>query len=326
MDIPQRLLRPLEEIREELGLPKSETQFRLRHIDQPIDDIDIVGDTGSQTGMLVQGNHPVFVYIRDNTAAPIGATAEEYRRLHFTWCVALQKMKDDNRIERYQVTNREDDRYRIDLPGQVEREEFLKPCKYCLEKTKYGEFRFYMSREEKDQIVKEFCAKDYMRYSRDVSYTNSKLRNESKGLSQDFVRSDYPSWWNGKARQYKEKQNYVCEAHRLKRMSSDSHHRKYREKVLKLPCLKHANGVALREYPHLLDCHHINGRKSDVSEGNLACLCKECHTVLHTHYFSLVGSDVHRVRYIRKEQNGKPSQGALLEESVKWSNRVESRK
>ena len=79
---------------------------------------------------------------------------------------------------------------------------------------------------------------------------------DTAGQRDDFEPASYPQNWAVISYSYRKRKNFTCEE-----------------------C-----GVNLASYPHLTDCHHINGVKSDCRDENLRCLCKECHQKRDTHY------------------------------------------
>lgn len=86
-------------------------------------------------------------------------------------------------------------------------------------------------------------------------YGKQDMRDPKTNRSYSVV---YPKHWSAISKMYREKANWKCEE-----------------------C-----GRSFANEKHLLDVHHINGIRSDVSKANLRVLCKEHHAEqpLHSHY------------------------------------------
>ena len=90
-------------------------------------------------------------------------------------------------------------------------------------------------------------------------YGKQNLRDPKTNRSYSVV---YPKHWSAISKMYREKANWKCEE-----------------------C-----GRSFANEKHMLDVHHINGVRSDVSKANLRVLCKEHHAKqpLHSHYKSVL--------------------------------------
>ena len=91
--------------------------------------------------------------------------AQSRRKIHFSVCRTLVQMRGKGRFYRYKITNRDDDRYLIDVQdgwGNRSREETvtLYPCKNCLEAVGYKCFTRALPREMLDSIVAGFKARE----------------------------------------------------------------------------------------------------------------------------------------------------------------------
>lgn len=244
----------LEAIRESVGGRK--IQFVPRIEDRDLSTLGEVEDLFHPSGLLVYFQNPVFIYIRDHTAATFLDTRDR-RRIHFSVCTTLRMMRNKGRFERYRRTTRIDDVYLIDihtqLSGYAERELPLYPCRHCLKEVKYPRYGTAIGQEERQIIVEEFRAIDALEYLREkFKRFDSKTRNVQ---SADLF-GGYASDWSHRSHWYREHKRLTCEE-----------------------C-----GVQLDKTPHLLDMHHIDGDKRNDQDQNLRCLCKLCHAHIHPHY------------------------------------------
>ena len=134
LDDVNDMIRRLEAIRQSVGGEKVEFVPRIE--DRDLTTPEEVEDLFHRSGLLIYLQNPVFVYIRDHTVGTFVDTIDR-RRIHFSVCTTLQKMKNQGRFERYRRTTRVDDVYLIDVKsgrnGEIEVP--LYPCKHCLMKS-----------------------------------------------------------------------------------------------------------------------------------------------------------------------------------------------
>lgn len=195
----------LEQIRSRHGLGVGE--FVPRSTDMEIND-DL--NTGGQvealfhpSGLLVRQGRPVLTYIRDHTSFGPYLDPQQYRKVHFTVCAALKSMKTLGRFERYRVTNRENNRYPVDVriawDRIEEREVGLHPCQYCLGQVRYRDFHYTLPEREKRAIVEDFDAKEFFALARKllVRYWehNVSLSHATKDAKPATLPSGYPKDW-----------------------------------------------------------------------------------------------------------------------------------
>ena len=250
-----------------------------------------------ESRLLRKGSIPVFAYIRDMTTdgwwnrlnrdpKRILVNGREVmwkgkiNRLHFTMCRTIREREN---LDRFQITNRDDDKYPIDLPRDLSGIAKLDPCQNCLNELRYKRFHRGMQQENKDAIVRNFSAKEAMAYISDYDDEIAEFKETIKGLRRDFEFAGLPDNWRAISYSYRRSRGFVCENKRGVPPEAGC-------------------GVSLINFTHLTDCHHINGVKSQCDDDNLCCLCKECHEKLHPHYRQLSEEDRKTLRRLRAEQ------------------------
>ena len=203
-------------------------------------------------GLLIVDRQPTFVYIRDHSYQEKSYdTPEERRRIHFTVCKTLCEMKEAERLRsRYFRTNRDNDKYLIDVRGQ-EKEMSLYPCRNCLAAVNYR--CFALAGWGQMHIVKSFCAKEALDLL-EQQFQIFEQKIASEDIRSETTPTDYSEQWDRISREFRKGKNFICEE-----------------------C-----GESFE--PHLMDTHHKDGDKRNNAEDNLECLCKPCHRKRHPHY------------------------------------------
>ena len=245
---------------------------------------------------LLIGNNgkPVYVYIRDFIVGGrirnivggrvwklLSLNPRDLNKLHFTMCSTLVDMKKRNKFAKYQVTERSDDMYPIDLGNRRVETVRLNPCQNCLDELRYRGFSYiYTPKPERLGIVNSFSSKEAMNYIKDYFEC---FKEQTKELRPAYESADYPKNWKAISYGYRRSQNFICEKNAI------------REGV--------GCGVDLRHADYLTDAHHLNGVKIDTRPENLCCLCKLCHAKEDPHYRSVIKKEhADMIRQARKEQ------------------------
>lgn len=257
-DVP--ITRQLAWIRKHHGLRLEPFFPRPPDIDKDFTGIAVQG-LFHPSGLLIDKGQPVLVYIRDHTSFGTYLDPEQCKKVHFTDCSTLKSMRAQGRFERYRVTNRQTNRYLVDVRGKnwktIEAEAKLYPCQNCLANVNYQGFIYYMSHRKKMLIRNNFDAEKLFPLLRKRLYEyNARLRKVTKRAKSATLPSGYPGKWNEISISTRQSRNYTCSR-----------------------C-----GVRLSDTPELLDVHHIDGDKQNVYDSNLICLCKLCHQENHPHY------------------------------------------
>lgn len=262
MEINDRgITQRLEEIRRQVGVPRRvfDPPLPRYRVDKVPEDPEAVGSLFDGSGILTYRGMPVFVYIRDHSWGEYSTDPAKRRKIHFTICSTLREMKQIGRFERYQTTNRDDNRYVVDIKelGQTKtlKKEILYPCKNCLESIPYRGYNQTLTRDDKNKIVREFDAKEAFH----LLWQYFKLfQKQVRGLRSANLPTEYTASFTEVSKTFRKLKKFTCDE-----------------------C-----GVNLSAHPNLVDTHHISGVKSDNLYGNLRCLCKLCHAAQprHQHY------------------------------------------
>ena len=245
-------------------------------IDEDVESVDEIQDLFSGSGLLIKDNQPVFVYIRDHTVGGPYLDARSRKKIHFTVCPTLRKMRREGRFDRYRVTNRSDDQYPIDVRvgwnNSKEITASLYPCQYCLGTVEYKCFsRKTMDETARHAIVRGFNAKEAF----NLLYQHFDIfRKQMSGVKPSTLPTGYPENWRRIAQRIKKDRGYVCER-----------------------C--HVN---LTGQGYLLDVHHLDGEKQNITSRNLKILCKLCHAEEHAHY-NVSFIDREKILFARRRQN-----------------------
>ena len=215
------------------------------------------------SGFLMDRGTPVFVYKRDHIKKGY-RSPQEANKIHFYKCRALQKREREGKLQEwYRKTNRDDNRYLIDISkfygGPKEKEVTLYPCQFCLRAVSYQCFGQQKDRrglsEREKRIIKNFDAKVAFALIRQ-QFEIFRQEIENPKLASANIPAGYPSSWQRISREYRRLKDYACEQ-----------------------C-----GVRLQDTPGCLDVHHKDYDKQNVLNSNLVCLCKCCHARQHKHY------------------------------------------
>ena len=203
--------------------------------------------------ILTYSGRQVLLYIPDQgkNLETVIRYPEKGRRFHVADCKTLQGMREQNRFDRYVVTNNLTGLFDVtgldSLGREKEGKASLKICQNCLTTLNYKGFAL-----NKDMhIFHNFSLEEFFEdYSTYFKFHPKHTKPYGSGYSEDWEEISY---------RYKTSQGYRCES-----------------------C-----GIDLRHHKRLLVTHHINGVKSDNSESNMLALCVDCHRKqeFHSHLF-----------------------------------------
>lgn len=244
-------------------------------------DIDkILGTTGIEidpvdlelsNGLLSYKGRQVLLFIPDH-GNRVDSVIDNYsngNKYHISDCATIEKMKEIQRFDRYVVTNNLSGEF--DISGYSFREDShieikseLSVCKNCLRKLNYKNYK-----ENKNKVFNEFNLNEFFE-------TYSTLFKHLPKLENTIYKSTYTKDWEDISKDYREKQNYVCES-----------------------C-----HTSFKSHKYLLHTHHINGVKTDNKESNLKAVCIDCHRKEPNHFnIMLTNEDKEKIYQLRREQN-----------------------
>lgn len=212
-------------------------------IDLPLDKIELQEDKT----LSYQGQR-VLVYIRDVTNYK--NNPDPFPKFHLAYCRTLAKMQQNDRWQRYVLSNREDGYFQINLNsnGWKSSMEKLSVCQNCLLTLKWENFSSDSNR--KKEIVSNFSLDQFFKL-----YPKSLISVKPQYTSDIAPLNDYTEDWAFVSENIKKRRNYTCESCHLF-LGND------------------------KKYLHT---HHKDGQKFNNRESNLEVLCFRCHADEHPH-------------------------------------------
>lgn len=194
-------------------------------------------------------------------------------KFHVAYCQTLEEMRGKGRYERYVATNDLSGEFYIaghdpDSGKNIDGRTRLKVCKNCLGKLYYQKYRRRIDRRILDRSVAAFDLEAFFdKYKSFFPHMPSRRAGKFDG--------QYTADWGEVARRYRERKNFTCENCRLD----------------------------LRNAPHLLHVHHVNGVKTNNSPANLKALCIQCHSQQPDHsHITISDENAQRIAELRRER------------------------
>jgi hypothetical protein len=235
-----------------------------------IRDIDLK-DVHSSGGLLEVDGNQILLYIEEQyePLPDVIKTPEIGKKYHVADCKALQRMRDQNRFERYSVTNNVSGIFSVwgkktsnYGSAVIEGEAKLNVCKSCLEHLNYKGYKY-----KKKEVFKRFNLDEFFaHYSTLFKSFPKSISDKSGGYTDD---------WDQVSKVYRQQQEFKCEA-----------------------CKVDVSGQE-----NLLHTHHKNGVKRDNVANNLQALCIDCHRKETSHQHMRVrSSEMHTINRLRREQ------------------------
>ncbi|OPX56635.1 hypothetical protein SAMN02745127_00501 [Oceanospirillum multiglobuliferum] len=227
-------------------------------------------DLSTQNGVLSVRGRQVLLFIPDhggNIEAVISGQ-NIGNRFHVADCSTLDKMRRQNRFDRYKATYNTSGKFEIfgtsyyggsNRTAEVE----LAVCKNCLNYLNYNGYR-----QDRDRVFSKFSIAEFLS-------TYSTLFKSMPDRPAMIDEGGYSDDWSQISANYRRLKNYQCES-----------------------CL-----VILTNNKGLLHTHHINGNKRQNSTDNLMSLCIDCHRKQPKHeYMRVKHNDMLQINKLRKEQ------------------------
>jgi hypothetical protein len=222
-------------------------------------------------GTLAYKDSRILLYIRDlshyNKYDEVSMP-----KFHVSNCSTLERMRSNNRFDRYVVATREDGLFELNVLRsngyKVPRTERLNICQPCLKRIRWPGFSGWLPQEEKWRIISEFSIADFFKkYERSLHTSRPRYTSDNAPLNQ-YTR-DFPEI----SAALKRLREYRCEECRADLSRQD--HQKY------------------------LHVHHRNGLKHDNNSNNLKVVCFGCHANEPDHGHMKRGHDYEEFLKIR---------------------------
>jgi hypothetical protein len=202
--------------------------------------------------IFVDENGKPFVLFIPDITSYRGVESE--KKYHTSWCTTLETMEKNQRMDRYiKKDDLENNNFKCMSAGDIAKTKQLNACKNCK--------RHILSTYNNSNYF-EVIGMDLILFFE--TYGSQNILGEYSSKTYSIM---YPESWREISRRLREKNNWRCQDKNC--LSPDYIERK-----------------------NQLDVHHVNGVKSDVSNGNLLVLCKKCHSnkPMHGHYKKLINS------------------------------------
>ena len=228
-------------------------------------------DVQINRGLLEVDGNQILLYIEEQyePLEDVIKTPEIGKKYHIADCKALQRMRDQNRFDRYSATNnvsgvfpvwgRKTSNYGSAV---IEGEAKLNVCKSCLEHLNYKGYK-----SKKKEVFKHFNLDEFFAHYSTLFKSFPKSIADKSG--------SYTDDWDQVSKVYRQQQKFKCEACK----------------------------VDLSDQKNLLHTHHKNGVKRDNVADNLQALCIDCHRKEPSHQHMRVrSSEMHTINRLRREQ------------------------
>lgn len=238
-------------------------------IEIDLDDLDV------EDGLLVYKGHQVILYIRDH-GFRIGSAlqdASKGNRFHVAECETLEKMRTQNRFDRYVVSQGTSGLFRIAGIDPVTRSEIsgdakLQVCLHCMKRLNYRSSLISAS-EQRREIRDQFSLLEFFEtYSTRFATLPSDFSGKENSAT-------YTPDWRDLSQRIRSGADFRCDE-----------------------C-----SVSLVRHQGLLHVHHVNGVKNDNRAENLRPLCKDCHRKQPAHGHIFINAvEMSTIQKLRREQ------------------------
>lgn len=234
--------------------------------------LDIQGDVFAYKGEQLV----IHIYETRNELDYVKDDPENNVRFHLTDCQTIDRMKSNNRFERYIGSQNRNGEFKVNVyidenrkrAESIEITTRLMSCKHCLDQLNYNNYS-YSTRYDKNQTWTEFKLNDFF------DEYDTFFQQEPLHTCATVPIDDYPENWLEISRKLRQEKGWDCE-----------------------DC-----GVNLSRHMNLLHTHHINHVLGDVNPQNLKVLCVDCHSQQPNHDHMPVAEDVILlIRRLRREQ------------------------
>lgn len=266
--------------------PIQEIKIRLKEEGIEVERGDI--ETSFGPFLTYQGEALAILYIYDTNYSYEDLIQESVDKrapkFHFSWCRTLQDMEDRGRFQRYILSRRDVNKFKVQAkevePHLIEKfgehhemeDVSLFACKNCLSKTAYRGYDKKDSALKKRKSVEEFDIKEFLN-EHEGTFTTWKFYQAhatDKTVSLNVYNDSFPEL----SRTLRAEAAWICSK-----------------------C-----GVDMKRKKDGLHVHHRNGVKNDDSISNLQILCALCHkNIDESHKRMFVSSDIEQ--FINRNRN-----------------------
>lgn len=224
------------------------------------------------TNTLNYQGRNIVLYIPDHSYGDsfnqvISGNINAGKKFHLTNCSVLERMKSNNRFERYHINQNKDNLFKIVDGNDNSAITKLLVCIPCLQQLNYQNYN--NSRKNQNTIRSQFDFNEFLQeYTTDFNELPHYVGQDKGGYTSD---------WVSISTLYRASKNYTCES-----------------------C-----GVNLNSRKGLLHTHHKNGVKHDNRPSNLKAVCVLCHydEPHHGHMSALAERARADILRLRQEQN-----------------------
>jgi hypothetical protein len=222
-----------------------------RGLDVSLDQITFLGD-----GTLAYKDTRVIVYIRDHHAFRNQPLTPP--KFHFFFCSTLERMKSNNRFNKYVVATELSGFFKINVFTQGIGEEQRVPLKVCICCLKELPFEGFsgLKQQARTDYVDTFKPRVFFEKFPKKHNFVQKPKHTDKTARKNI----YPDNWSDISRNFRKRNNWTC---------------------MNQSCNRLLDG----KYTQYLHVHHLDGDRSNNLDYNLKALCLECHTnePMHNH-------------------------------------------
>lgn len=233
----------------------------------------------TDAGLLSFDGYQVVLHIRDvqKDRQTLEVDRNERPKYHVCECRTLERMRVQDRFDRYVMSSRTDGSFLIEGIDRWSRSHELEleldVCMNCLEKLDFEGFKKQGANWQNKRQIRDF-------FNLEVFFESSRthFRQLPRYSDENAPPSGYTEDWTEVSRDYRVLRRWCCEK-----------------------C-----GVDLSDRANrgLLHVHHIKGIKSDNDRANLKALCLYCHQrqPAHDRMSAWFSRDWKRIREIRQSQ------------------------
>lgn len=250
----------LDLVRERMGAPLikwesdyvNETSIMTSRVSFTVNSLEeLTENIGYRSDKILidkKDNSVVVLYIKDHRRSghELQNDPSLGNKIHLTWCQTLEMMTRKDSFDKYVATKRTSGLFEVEYHSYYGNESGTVdiPLHVCTHCLR----ALKIDTREKGRY-------DFVKHLERYSDTPM-FKKATRYTDLTAPENNYPHNWDEVSHQFRKIKNWKCE-----------------------DC-----GVDLKNHPSLLDTHHRNGLKHDITPKNLQALCKVCHKKRHPHY------------------------------------------